>query len=125
MFEGKGPGERNAYDYTGKEWDPDTCSGPSDTAKDCGGHDVGWWNGRDGNVSINPGVQLYEDPDPQASPLDPLYDEGVSPTPMLYPLPAAYAGTCGVALGGGPVFSGPAGTPVTNGAGQLIVSTGC
>ena len=63
------------------------------------------------NVVAEPGVQFYGDPDPQSSPIGP------------YPLPAAYAGTCGVAAGGGDLQA-PA-SPMTNGAGQLIVSTGC
>ena len=67
------------------------------------------------NVYVQPGVTVYEDPDPQASPAGPK---------QLYPLPAAYAGTCGVAAGGG-AAKAPA-SPVTNGAGQVVVSpTGC
>ena len=64
-----------------------------------------------GNVYAEPGVTVYEDPDPQASPALPK---------QLYPLPAAYAGTCGVAAGGG-TAKAPA-SPVTNGAGQVVVS---
>ena len=63
------------------------------------------------NVVAQPGVQVYEDPDPQASPIGP------------YPLPAAYAGTCGVVVGGGDFdFTG---APSTNSAGQIGASTGC
>jgi hypothetical protein len=63
------------------------------------------------NVYAEPGVTVYEDPDPQGSPVGPQ---------QLYPLPAAYAGTCGVAAGGGLVQAPK--SPVTNSAGQLIVS---
>ena len=101
MFQGTGSGERDAYDYDGKAWDPYTCGGPTDDAAHCGGEDLGWWNGTDGTVWAEPGVQVYEDPDPQGSPIDPPYDAGVTPHPTLYPLPAAYAGTCGVTVGGG------------------------
>jgi hypothetical protein len=68
---------------------------------------------------------VYEDPDPQASPLDPAYEAGATPQPTLYPIPGAYAGTCGVTAGGGPVATAPPGTPGTNSAGQVSVSTGC
>jgi hypothetical protein len=111
-FKGKGKGERDVSNYEGKEWDPESCGGPSDEAADCGGHDIRYWQKREGTTYVEPGVQVYEDPDPQASPLGP------------YPLPAAYAGTCGVVLGGGQL-SAPAGTPGTNGAGQLVIETGC
>jgi hypothetical protein len=79
------------------------------------------------NVYAEPGVQVYEDPDPQASPLDPVFEAGITPQPVLYPIPAAYAGTCGVTAGGGPVAGSlvPPGTPGTNSAGQVSVSTGC
>jgi hypothetical protein len=63
------------------------------------------------NVVAEPGVVVYGDPDPQASPIGP------------YPLPAAYVGTCGVTLGGGQAQA-PA-SPATNSAGQFSVSTGC
>ena len=100
MFQGPGSGERDAYDYSGKQWDPYTCGGPTDDAAHCGGQDLGAWNGTDGTVWAEPGVQVYEDPDPQGSPIDPLYDAGATPQPMLYPLPSAYVGTCGVAAAG-------------------------
>jgi hypothetical protein len=98
-------------DYTGKTWDPDTCGGPSDTAADCGGNDIRYWHNQDGARTTEPGVQVFEDPDPQGSPIGP------------YPLPAVYAGTCGVVVGGGTVQA-PA-SPLTNSAGQLQVDTGC
>jgi hypothetical protein len=99
-------------DYSGKQWDPDTCGGPDDTKADCGGHDIRYWHKRDGVRTTEPGVQFFEDPDPQGSPIGP------------YPLPALYAGTCGVIVGGGDVV-GPADTPLTNSAGQAYIPTGC
>ncbi len=99
-------------DYSGKEWDPETCAGPSDGAADCGGNDITFWHNKDGVRTVQPGVQIYEDPDPQGSPLGP------------YPLPALYVGTCGVILGGGPSGQVPA-SPVTNSADQLHVGTAC
>jgi hypothetical protein len=84
-----------------------------------------WRQQEAGTVNGEPGVQVYEDPDPQASPLDPAYDAGATPQPTLYPIPGAYVGTCGVTAGGGPVATAPPGTPGTNSAGQVIVSTGC
>ena len=99
-------------DYTGKAWDPDTCGGPDDTEADCGAGGILTWHNQDGARTTEPGVQVYEDPDPQGSPIGP------------YPLPALYAGTCGVIAGGGPSAQGPA-SPVTNSAGQLAIATGC
>ncbi|MHB8328543.1 MAG: hypothetical protein ACYDD6_02750 [Acidimicrobiales bacterium] len=93
------------------------------------------------NVTSEPGVMLYGDPDPQASPVAPLD-----------PIPSAYVGTCGVVVGGGvPASPADSGMPVTvpavpgltapapplpgtlspvastNSAGQLILAdpTGC
>jgi hypothetical protein len=125
VWQGSGKGSRDVYDYEGKAWDPYTCGGPTDTKKDCGGKKLSRWNRTDGAVHAEPGVQVYEDPDPQGSPIDPIYDGGGSPSPMLYPLPAAYAGTCGVAAGGGPLAPAFPASPVTNGAGQVDVATGC
>jgi hypothetical protein len=69
------------------------------------------WHDQVGTVYAEPGVQVYEDPDPEGSPIGP------------YPLPGAYAGTCGVLVGGGPI-NAPA-SPVTSSAGQLDVRSGC
>ncbi|MHB8682212.1 MAG: hypothetical protein ACYDA2_08990 [Acidimicrobiales bacterium] len=93
------------------------------------------------NVTTEPGVMVYADPDPEASPVAP-FD----------PIPSAYVGTCGVVLGGGvaapssasglpftlpsaPFVTGPSPAPPpqlapvasTNSAGQLILAdpTGC
>jgi hypothetical protein len=102
---------RDVADYEGKAWDPETCAGPSDTEADCGPGGIRAWHDREGTTYVQPGVQVYEDPNPSASPIGP------------YPLPAAYAGTCGAILGGGPATA-PV-SPITNGAGQLRVQTGC
>ena len=121
---------RDVANYQGKAWDPYNCSsGDANSEKACitpkyPGLD-GWRNAEAHNVNAEPGAQVYEDPDAQASPIDPLYEAGVTPSPVLYPIPAVYAGTCGVVAGGGPVASAPAGTPSTNSAGQVVVSTGC
>ena len=63
----------------------------------------------------------------RVTPADPLYDMGLTPSPS-YPIPSAYAGTCGVVAGGGSVAGQPTTappSPVTNKAGQVVVSTGC
>lgn len=109
---GKGAKTRDAADYAGHEWDPPSCAGPSDTTKDCGGHTMAWWHHRNQTTYVEPGIQIYEDPDPQGSPLGP------------YPLPAFYVGTCGLVVGGGEAPAFPA-SPVTNSAGQVVVKTGC
>ena len=59
-----------------------------------------------------PGIQIYEDPDPQGSPIGPSY-----------PIPAFYVGTCGLIVGGGQMTM-PS-SPFTNKAGQFVVPTGC
>ena len=103
---------RSLANYEGKQWDPDTCAGPDDKAKSCGGKPLGYWAKKEGKVYAEPGFQFYEDPDPQGSPEGP------------YPLPAVYAGTCGVVLGGGVAPAAPP-SPMTNKAGQVVVETGC
>lgn len=111
---GKGGKRRDAYDYTGKQWDPYDCSGQSVAAeKKC--HDRhhknadSYYRDEAKQVVVEPGLQVYEDPDPNGSPLLPTY-----------PLPAGYAGSCGVTVGGGPLTL-PS-SPVTNRAGQLSLS---
>ncbi len=110
-YQGGGTGERDVADYGGHQWDPESCSGPSDQPEDCGGHDIAYWNDQNGTTYVEPGVQVYEDPDPQGSPI------------IQYPIPAVYAGTCGLVIGGGGI-NAPA-SPFTNDAGQLVVKTGC
>ncbi|MEY2438288.1 MAG: hypothetical protein QOF97_3124 [Acidimicrobiaceae bacterium] len=110
-YQGGGTGQRDVADYQGKEWDPASCGGPSDTAADCGPGGISTWQNKEGTAYVEPGAQVYEDPNPEGSPIGP------------YPLTAVYAGTCGVIVGGGQVTA-PA-SPVTNDAGQVKVSTGC
>jgi hypothetical protein len=113
-YQGTNPDPNKHQDvsnYDGKKWDPSSCSGPDDTAADCNGHPLSWWEQKDGTYYVQPGIQIYEDPDPQGSPIGP------------YPLPALYVGTCGLVVGGGPVKA-PA-SPFTNSAGQLRIATGC
>jgi hypothetical protein len=137
---GKPGARRDAPNYVGKVWDPETCSGESDgvtkgSASSCddpstpridcalnplqcntqtingsGYENIVYWHNKDGAVYVQPGVNLYEDPDPQGSPLGP------------YPLPALSLGTCGFIFGGGDLsFTGPG----TNAAGQIVVATAC
>lgn len=111
---GGGGQNRDAYNYQGKTFDPYNCSGESPKAeRQC--HDKNHKN-EDAylkqeahHVNLEPGVQVFEDPDPNGSPLLPTY-----------PLPGVYVGTCGVTVGGGPIQA-PAG-PLTNSAGQLSLS---
>lgn len=116
---GGGSGDsRNVYDYSKKRWDPYNCSsGSPHDEKQCGSGGEAKSRQREAkNVYAEPGVQIYEDPDPNGSPALPN---------QFYPLPAAYVGTCGVVLGGGS-FTGPANTPVTNSAGQVFIDpAGC
>ena len=103
---------RDVSNYQGKQWDPESCAGPSDSPKDCKGKPLKWWNKQDGTVYAEPGIQIYEDPDPQGSPIGPSY-----------PIPAFYVGTCGLIVGGGQMTM-PS-SPFTNKAGQFVVPTGC
>lgn len=103
---------RDAANYDGHTWDPPSCAGPSDTKQDCGGHTMAWWHKHNQTTYVEPGLQIYEDPDPQGSPEGP------------YPLPALYVGTCGFVAGGGPAPAFPA-SPITNKSGQLLIQTGC
>ena len=132
VYHGGTKGSREVSDYQSKQWDPYNCSsGDVASEKACQTAQQpnmdAWKKSEAQNVYAEPGVQVYEDPDPQASPIDPIYEAGLSPTnqPILYPIPGVYAGTCGVVAGGGPVLSAPANTPITNHAGQVAVSTGC
>jgi len=122
----KGKSSRDVANYGGKQWDPYDCSsGDPKSEQACPGGMDSWRNAEAHSVYAEPGVQVYEDPDPQASPIDPVKEAGLTSQPSLYPIPAVYAGTCGVVAGGGPVASAPAGTPSTNPAGQVVVPTGC
>ena len=108
---------RDAADYQGMKWDPSTCAGPSDSAADCTYNynpkkpntwtDLGWWDSHRGTTYAEPGVQVYEDPDPQGSP----------EPDQTWPQPAAAVTTCGVYAGGG--AADLSGAPATNDAGQV------
>ncbi|MBV9666310.1 MAG: hypothetical protein JOZ37_20275 [Actinobacteria bacterium] len=111
-WQGDGKGSRNIANYEGKQWDPESCAGPDDKPKDCAGQPLRSWYAKDGTTYVEPGATIFEDPDPQGSPIGP------------YPLPAAYVGTCGVILGGGSAPAAPD-SPMTNKAGQFVVETGC
>jgi hypothetical protein len=99
MYTGTGEGERNVSDYHGKQWDPFECNGA-----DLDGN-LREWKAQEGRTYADPGVSIYEDPDAQASPIDPVaeiksglgQDDGTTP---LYPLPGTYVGTCGVIVNG-------------------------
>jgi hypothetical protein len=128
---------RDVANYAGVTWDPYNCSsgGNSDGATSCGINDGvhnGWtladWYDTRGATYIEPGLQIYEDPDPEGSP-------GVLSLVGLhrndpYPLPALYVGSCGVILGGGPrqyanranpLWFNPKTNPLANSAGQIVL----
>lgn len=111
---GKNVAPRDVADYAGHTWDPYNCAGPTDGKgpNACGQHDMAWWDKQNGVTYVEPGIQIYEDPDPQGSPAG-----------LIYPIPAVYVGTCGLVVGGGNVQM-PA-SPYTNSAGQVVVPTGC
>lgn len=142
-----GQSQRDAYNYQGKKWGPYNCnsgsvsneqacqspsqggtaacpSGSNATDNSCGAN---YYRQQEASkVTSEPGVMVFEDPDPQGSPALP---------PQLYPIPAAYVGTCGVVAGGGSVQapSSPtngtaaSGLLSTNQAGQVVAAdpTGC
>jgi hypothetical protein len=118
VYQGGGTGERDVANYEGKDWDPYTCSsGNLDDEMNCfdGDHPGGMndYRNAEGTVYAEPGVQVYEDPDPQASPIDPVKElqdgaSGGDNEPTLYPLPGTYAGTCGVIVDGAEVSNNPA-----------------
>ena len=119
LWSGTGTGDRDAANYKGKHWDPFECSSGDrkgeqacDSGQPGGPRNMNDWRAGDGNVYAQPGLQIYEDPDPQASPIDPIVElekglgiyKGGSP---LYPLPGIYVGTCGVIIRGGVVMANP------------------
>ncbi len=125
-------------DGTPMRWDPYNCAGPTDSPLYCsdasGSHNLKYWYNIDGTVYTEPGIQIYEDPDPQASPgilslvgLDQVKQALTGNGNDPYPLPALYLGTCGLVFGGG-AQGDPTridGTPLSNSAGQIVVKTAC
>jgi hypothetical protein len=125
-------------DGTPMVWDPYNCAGPTDTKLYCsdptGTYTIKYWYKNSGTVYTEPGIQIYEDPDPQGSPgvlsvvgLDQLKQALTGSGQDPYPLPALYLGTCGLVFGGG-AQGDPTrfdGTPLSNSAGQIVVKTGC
>src|SRR5581483_9294020 len=73
--------QRDAYDYTGKQFDPENCSSGNSTDESparcsppndpTGGMDY-WRQHESPQVNAQPGIQEYEDPDPQGSPISQL-----------------------------------------------------
>ena len=111
---------RNQDCNSGTAWNQNECgsggNAPSCTSTDRDGPNgdpAGTTDCDDGSISqpynerggyyTEPGVQVYEDPDPQSSP--------ILPRPF-YPVPEEYAGTQGVYVNGRPVV-----TPPSDGAG--------
>lgn len=121
---GNSENSRDVSNYDGKRWDPSKCSGDSDgsdpTSNACNDpnapdqhQDITYWSSQDGTTYVEPGVQIYEDPDPQGSPLG-----------GQYPLPALYVGTCGVVIGGGSMQM-PASPFTDDSTGQVVIPTAC
>ncbi|MEY2470933.1 MAG: hypothetical protein QOK28_262 [Actinomycetota bacterium] len=106
VYQGGGKGSRNVADYDGKQWDPFECSGAdlkAEKACDAGAgkpRNLNDWRNAEGETHADPGVQIYEDPDAQGSPIDPLAEIKGDGTTPLYPLPGLYLGTCGLVVSG-------------------------
>ena len=118
---------RDVFNYDGVEWDPYNCAGPSDSVADCQtaahtGWNLGDWANTVGTTYIEPGFQIYEDPDPEGSP-GVLSLVGI-PRNDPYPLPALYVGSCGVVIGGGPAMKVPPSSN-TNSAHQFVLLNAC
>lgn len=100
-------GHRDAADQDGQVEDPETCSGPSQGGAEAvegsdpnacddpnvdGVQDIHYWDAQVGTVEVQPGVQVYQDPNPEGSPILPS------------PIPSAYVGTCGAYANGGAII---------------------
>jgi hypothetical protein len=114
---------RDVANYDGKRWDPSGCSGDDDGSKKTDNacndpanpskhQNITYWYNQDGTVYVEPGVQIFEDPDPQGSPIGPSY-----------PIPSLYIGTCGVIIGGGSLKM-PS-SPLSNHSNQWVIPTAC
>jgi len=118
---------RDVFNYEGVTWDPYNCSGPTDSVADCQdaahpGWNLGNWNATVPTTYVEPGFQIYEDPDPEGSP-GVLGLVGIKRNDP-YPIPALYVGSCGVVMGGGPAMKVPDG-PNTNSAHQFVLLNAC
>ena len=126
-FKGGDPTKhRDVFNYEGVEWDPYDCAGPSDSVADCQspahpGWNLGDWAQQVGTTYVEPGFQIFEDPDPEGSPG--VLDLVGIPRKDPYPIPAVYIGSCGVVIGGGP--NGQIQSPNSNSAGQLVLANAC
>ena len=111
---------RDAAQYGPHTWDkPMPCDADSGHLSECGPGGIAYWHNQHGTVYDEPGVQIYNDPDPQG-------DSGDG----VYPHPGIYIGTCGVVVGGTPQagslqYPSMPPSPITNGQGQLVLTTGC
>jgi hypothetical protein len=130
---GGGGAQRNAYDYSGKDFGPYDCNSgspaneqacqtePGSNGQTLDGMDA-YRQAEASQVTSEPGVMVYADPDPQSSPVLPS---------QLYPLPAGYVGTCGATVGSSAITGGapaPPSNPLVtqNSAGQFqSTPTGC
>ncbi|MHB8510711.1 MAG: hypothetical protein ACYDCC_00880 [Actinomycetota bacterium] len=114
-YQGSNPDapSRDVATYGPDTWDQPavTCNGGDAGASCPPGEGLAYWNSKNGTTYVEPGVQIYEDPDPQGSPA------------LMYPLPGIYVGTCGVTFGGGMAAMPP--SPFTNSGGQIQLATGC
>jgi len=87
--------------------EPDSCSSGGATSEQCGGSGLNQYRaGTPSHMNAEPGVQLYQDPDPQRSP--------------IFWVPGAYVGTCGVYLDD----KGGANNPGTTGVAPGYVTEG-
>jgi hypothetical protein len=136
------------------QWKPYNCSGQADPVSDgrsgtnvcdtpalhkkLGRHNscynkngymtIACWNQLSGAVYDEPGFQIYEDPDPQASPgvISLVVPSQVYNGNDPYPWPTLYVGSCGVVIGGGPKnLPTHLTVPGSNAAGQYVYKTGC
>jgi len=118
---------RDVAQYNDHTYDkPMRCDSDGDHPKYCGAGGMGYWHNQHSTVYDEPGVQIYNDPDPDG-------DSGDG----IYPHPGIYIGTCGVIIGGkarpgsnsntgqgnAPWTMPP--SPWTTSQGQLVLATGC
>lgn len=118
---------RDAAQYNQHTWDkPMKCDSDfsnvngKDTSnmRYCGNGGMRYWDAAHGIVYTEPGVQIYNDPDPDG-------DSGDG----VYPHPGIYIGTCGIIVGATPrpgsIQYPVLPSPPANAEGQVILATGC